>query len=451
MLSKIRRVLFSPGILILASFLVIIAAGYALLSLPMMGGAGFDKVDLWFTATSATCVTGLSLIPFSSFSFWGKCVILFLIQIGGLGLMTLSFSVLSLFLNFGIADRVTASKILDFEYWGRIRNFLTMIIGVTLIFEVVGAFLLYPLMIRYFPQTDALFNAIFYAVSAFCNSGIAPHPEGVMLFVHDKAVLLIIGFLVFAGSAGFFVWQDLFSWLKRVLPSPYRRPAIPLISLHTYVVFATSVVLVGSAAWLFLAFEWNAAFAQYSFLDKCVNGFFNALALRSSGFSTIDYALTSAPVKFLVIFLMLIGGNPVSTASGIKTTTFVILLATILAAVKARSSVEIHNRTIYQDQIYKALVILGLSLMWLIISFFVLLLIEGSRFDVFNLFFENVSAFSTCGLSVGIVSQLSAAGKIVIMVNMIVGRVGILTVLLALAQHRSLRNYSYPHERLLIG
>ena len=441
----------SPGILILISFLVIICAGHALLRLPMMQTAHCEGVDLWFTATSATCVTGLSLIPFSSFSFWGKCVILALIQIGGLGLMTLSFSVLSLFLNFGIADRVTASKILDFEYWGRIRNFLGMIACVTLVFELVGALVLYPLLKPYFPQFDAAFYAVFYAVSAFCNAGIAPNEGGILMFVHDSMFLWTIAGLVFAGSAGFFVWQDLFSWFKRVVTSPSRRPAVPVLSLHTYVVFVASAVLIGVAACLFFWFEWNGAFGKLSFVDKCVNCLFNATALRSSGFSTIDYALTSAPVKFIVMILMLIGGNPVSTASGIKTTTFVILLATIVAAVKARTAVEINNRTIYQDQIYKSLVILGLSMMWVVVSFFVLLMIEGSRFDIFNLFFESISAFSTCGLSVGIVSLLSPAGKCVLMVNMIVGRVGILTVLLALSQHRTLRNYSYPHERLLIG
>lgn len=451
MVSKIRRALLSPGILILTSFLVIIGIGYMLLSLPMMHAKPSSAVDLWFTATSATCVTGLSLIPFSSFSFWGKCVILGLVQIGGLGLMTLSFSVLSLFLNFGIADRVTASKILDFEYWGRIRNFLGMIVRVTLLFEVVGVLVLYPLLRHYFPQVEAAFYAVFYAVSAFCNAGIAPNDGGILFFAQDGLFLMIIASLVFAGSAGFFVWQDVFAWFKRVVISPVRRPAVPVLSLHTYVVFVASAVLIGLAALLFFWFEWNLAFSNYSFVNKCINCLFNATALRSSGFSTIDYAVTSAPVKFIVMLLMLVGGNPVSTASGIKTTTLVILLATIIAAVKARNAVEINNRTIYQDQIYKALVILGLSMLWIVVSFFVLLMIEGSRFDVFNLFFESVSAFSTCGLSVGIVPLLSSAGKCVLMVNMIVGRVGILTVLLALAQHRTLRNYSYPHERLLIG
>lgn len=451
MLSKIRRVILSPGILILLSFLVIICSGYGLLSLPIMRTVPCDGVDLWFTATSATCVTGLSLIPFSSFSFWGKCVILVLIQIGGLGLMTLSFSVLSLFLNFGIADRVTASKILDFEYWGRIKNFLSMIVCVTLLFEIIGALVLYPILKHYFPHVEAALYALFYSVSAFCNAGISPNEGGILLFVHDTMFLSVVAGLVFAGSAGFFVWQDLFSWLKRVVTSPARRPAVPVLSLHTYVVFVSSAVLIGVAAFLFFWFEWSGAFGKLTFVEKCVNCFFNATALRSSGFSTIDYIHTSAPVKFIVMLLMLIGGNPVSTASGIKTTTFVILLATIVAAVKVRNAVEINNRTIYQDQIYKALVIFGLSMLWIIISFFVLLMIEGSRFDIFNLFFESVSAFSTCGLSVGVVSLLSPAGKCVLMVNMIVGRVGILTVLLALSQHRTLRNYSYPHERLLIG
>lgn len=446
-----KRFSLSPGILMLLSFLVIIALGYVLLSLPMMRTTSCGILDLWFTATSATCVTGLSVLPISTFSFWGKWVILALIQIGGLGLMTLSFSVLSLFLNLGIADRVTAGQMLDFEYWGRIRNFLSMIVGVTFLCELLGVIALYPVMLQQYEPSEAFFSALFYSVSAFCNAGISPHDGGIFQYAHNGMFLGVVAALVFAGSTGFFVWQDVVSYVRRFFVSPQLRWSIPAISLHSYVVFVASFCLIGFTTWLYVAFEWSNSFASFSFSEKLSNCLFNAVALRSSGFSTIDYAQASLPVQFLVIFLMLIGGSPVSTASGIKTTTFVLLLATIVATVKARNSVEIHNRTIPPDQIYKALVILGLSLAWLLVSFFVLLMTEGSTFDVFKLFFENVAAFSTCGLSQGIIALLSPLGKCVLMLNMIVGRVGILTLLLALSRHRSLRNYKYPHERVLIG
>ena len=446
-----RRYSLSPGVLMLFSFLVVIAIGYVLLGLPMMRVAECSRMDLWFIATSATCVTGLAVVPISSFTLLGKCVILFLIQIGGLGLMTLSFSVLSLFLNFGIADRVTASKILDFEYWGRIKNFLTMIASVTLWCELIGALALYPVMIKQYKPLQALFYSIFYAVSAFCNAGISPHDGGIAPYAHDYRFLAVIALLVFAGSTGFFVWQDVAAFLKRMILSPSLRKAVPACSLHTRIVFLASSVLIGITTWLFWMFEWNNSFAGFSMIDKAVNCVFNAVALRSAGFSTIDYTKASMPVQFVVLFLMFIGGNPVSTASGIKTTTLVLLIATIVTTVKARHEVELFNRTISAEQIYNALVVFGLSVAWIMTSFFVLLLIEGDRFDIFKLFFENLSAFSTCGLSVGIVGLLSPLGKIVLMTNMVVGRVGILTLLLALAQHRSSRNYKYPHERVLIG
>lgn len=446
-----RRYSLSPGVLMLFSFLVVIAIGYVLLGLPMMRFVECNSIDLWFVATSATCVTGLSVVPISSFSLLGKCVILFLIQIGGLGLMTLSFSVLSLFLNFGIADRVTASKILDFEYWGRIKNFLTMIATVTLWCELLGAMALYPVMAKHYKPMEAAFYAIFYSVSAFCNAGISPDDFGILQYAHDYRFLAVIAILVFAGSTGFFVWLDIGSFIKRMIVSPSLRPAVPAVSLHTRIVFLASFVLIGITTWLYWTFEWSNSFASFSMMDKLANCLFNAVALRSSGFSTIDYARASIPVQFVVIFMMFIGGNPVSTASGIKTTTLVLLIATIIATVKARHGVEIYNRTIPAEQIYKALVILGLSVAWVLGSFFVLLLAEGNKFDVFRLFFENISAFSTCGLSVGIVGLLSPLGKGVLIVNMIVGRVGILTLLLALAQHRSSRSYKFPHERVLIG
>ncbi len=446
-----RRYSLSPGVLMLFSFLVVIAVGYILLGLPMMRLAECSSLDLWFAATSATCVTGLSVIPISSFTVLGKCILLLLIQIGGLGLMTLSFSVLSLFLNFGIADRVTASKILDFEYWGRIKNFLTMIVSVTLWCEILGAFALYPVLLRYYKPFQAAFYSIFYSISAFCNAGIAPHDGGIMEYAHDYRFMVIIALLVFAGSTGFFVWLDVASFVKRMILDPSQRPAVPAVSLHTRIVFLASFVLIAITAWLFWTFEWTNSFASFSMPDKTVNCLFNAVALRSAGFTTIDYSKATTPTLFIVIFMMFIGGNPVATASGIKTTTLVLLIATIIATVKARHEVEIFNRTIPAEQIYKALVIFGLSLAWVMASFFILLTIEGDSFDVFKLFFENIAAFSTCGLSVGIAGLLSPAGKCVLMVNMIVGRVGILTLLLALAQYRSSRNYKFPHERVLIG
>lgn len=449
---RTRRFLLPPGLLMIFSFLIVIAIGYLLLGLPMMRVTECASLDLWFSATSATCVTGLFVLPISSFTLLGKCVILFLIQIGGLGLMTLSFSVLSLFLNFGIADRVTASQILDFEYWGRIKNFLTMIVTVTLWCELLGAFALYPLISQHYKPLEAVFYSIFYAVSAFCNAGISPLDGGIMAYAHDVRFMGVIALLVFAGSTGFFVWLDVASFAKRFIATPALRWAVPAVSLHTRIVFLLSFVLIGLTAWLYWTFEWTNSFASFSMTDKLANCLFNAVALRSSGFSTIDYAKASTPVQFVVMLLMFIGGNPVSTASGIKTTTLALLIATIVATVKSRHEVEIFNRTIPAEQIYKALVILGLSVAWVLVSFFVLLLAEGDRFDVFKLFFENIAAFSTCGLSVGIVSLLSPLGKCVLMINMIVGRVGILTLLLALAQRRrTLRNYKYPRERVLIG
>ena len=440
-----------PGVLMILSFLIVIAVGYFLLGLPMMRLAEHSALDLWFTATSATCVTGLSLVPMASFTMLGKGVILLLIQIGGLGLMTLSFSVLSFFLNFGIADRVAASQILDFEYWGSIKNFLTMIVSVTLWCELLGAVALYPVISKYYKPAEALFYSVFYSVSAFCNAGISPHDGGIMAYAHDVRFLIVIAVLVFAGSTGFFVWLDVASFVKRIIAKPALRWAVPAVSLHTRIVFMASSVLIGIATWLFWNFEWTNAFTSFSFTDKILNCLFNAVALRSSGFTTIDYTKATTPVQFLVMLLMFVGGNPVSTASGIKTTTLVLLVATILSTVKARHDVEIFNRTIAPEQIYKALVIVGLSVAWVLASFFVLLMSEGDAFSPFTLFFENISAFSTCGITVGIVGLLSPLGKGVLIVNMIVGRVGILTLLLALAQRRSMRNYKYPHERVLIG
>ncbi|MBM3894731.1 hypothetical protein FJ366_04015 [Candidatus Dependentiae bacterium] len=447
----IKKFQISPGVLILLSFLAVITVGCLLLQLPLMRLVDCSLMDLIFTAASATCVTGIQVVPISTFSFFGKCVILGLIQIGGLGLMTLSFSVLSLFLNFGIADRVTASKILDFEYWGRIKNFLKIIVSVTLCCELAGVVALYPILLRYFKPAQALFNALFYSVSAFCNAGISPEDGGVFEYMQNYKFMSVLGLLVFAGSTGFIVWQDLAVLVKRLFNFSGLRRAVPVFSLHTRIVFLASFGLIAFTTWLFWMFEWNNSFAGLSIGDKVANCLFNAVSLRSAGFTTIDYVHAALPVQFIVIFLMLIGGNPVSTASGIKTTTFVLLIATIIATVKTRSEVEIFNRTIPSDQVYKALVILGLSVAWLMSTFFVLILTDGGAFDTFYLFFEHVAAFSTGGLSVGIVGLLSPLGKCVLIVNMIVGRVGILTLLLALARNHARRNYKYPEERVLIG
>lgn len=433
---------FTPGRVLLFSFLFAITLGTILLALPQSRLVSIPLVDLFFTATSATCVTGLLVTPLSYFTPFGHVVLLCLIQLGGLGLMTLSFFFLSLFLNLGMTTQAMAGEILEFRWWSKIKTFLFLIVSITLITELIGAACLYFPFRKTFPPMQAAFHALFHSVSAFCNAGITLFPHGKLPIATNPLSLGVLALLVFFGGIGFIVWFELaskFSVKKRFH-----------LSLHSKIVLSTSFLLIIGGAVLTWLLEHNHSIKQLNLANGLIISVFNSISIRCAGFQIFNLEQATLATLLLFMFLMYIGASPGSTGSGIKTTTFAIFCATIAAIVKNRKDVELFGRKIPQTQVYKAISIIGLSFAWIFVLTFILLITEP-QFSFIQIFFESVSAISTTGLSTGITKYLSTIGKLLLSVTMIVGRIGSLTLVLALRKKQNKLPYKYPEESVAIG
>lgn len=441
---------FSPGRVIFFSVLITIVAGTLALALPIARTQPIPILDLFFTATSATCVTGLFTIPLDHFTHVGHIIILLLTQIGGLGLITLTIFTLSLFVNFGFATQVMAGKLLEIDSWKNIRTFIIFIIGLTFAVELIGAACLLPILMADYSFGDACFLAIFHSVTSFCNAGISLFEGGgLVAYATSYGMLLITIVLMFIGSFGFITWHDIMEHAR----AKFHHKWHPLALNTKIIIYSTALLLITSTLMLYLL-ERHHAFAGMSVPLASVNALFHAVAARSAGILTVDVGALHLASLFFILLMAFIGAAPSSTGSGVRITTFAVFISTIKAAIFGRTSVEIRGRSIGIDQVYKAIAIVSLSIMWVIITTFCLLLTDGG-FGFFPLFLEALSAFATLGLSTGIAASLSVTGKIFIIASMLVGRIGSLTLVLALRElrhkHGEKAEFSYPEERVILS
>ncbi|MCK4499137.1 hypothetical protein KAU11_01420 [Candidatus Babeliales bacterium] len=440
---------FSPGRIIISSFMLVIGIGTVLLYLPFAHSQNISLLDAFFTSASSTCVTGLHVVPISSFTHWGHYIILGLVQIGGLGLMTMSFFLASLFLGkLGVAARAIASEILEFGTLGKMKSFLVLIVSTTFGIETLGAFALYPLFKALYPTGKAVFYSIFYAVTSFCNAGITLSDANLIGMEHERMMLGILGILVFAGGLGFAVLYELVEHLL----SPIRKKAAvsKRLSLHTRMVLKMSLALVFIGALTIWLLEQNGTLAGMGLWDGIENALLHSVWLRSAGFFSTNIAALAPATIFIFIIFMIIGASPGSTGGGIKTTTLSLFIATLSSTMHKRGVVEIGGRTIPQDQLNKSIAIVALTILWLGVSTFILLISEPGH-SFLSILFESASALSTTGLSTGITASFSIIGKLVLVANMITGRIGALTLIFALRKKRDKQTYRFPEERVLLG
>ncbi len=451
----------SPTRVLFGSFSFVIFTGAILLMLPAAHrGDHISFTDAVFTATSATCVTGLTVIdPANDFTHLGQTIILFLIQIGGLGIMifgTLFAIVLGNPLT--LRESIAMKDIMNEQTPGRISGLVVFICFSTFLIELLGFCGLLGMWHQPLPVSDRVFKSMFHAISAFCNAGLALQPDNLMSYRSSFQVYTVICPLIILGGLGFPVLFNLFgviaSRLKKIFRAGRSRrlPAISL-TLHSKLVLITSAILI-LTGWLLLTLLelTRPGGSQASFFAASRDSFFNSVTSRTCGFNTIDIGQLSAGAKMLVILLMYIGGSPSSTAGGIKTITFAIMILAIYSTIRRREQVHVFHRTIPVTVVRKAATLM--SLYGLLIWFIALLLTITEKSlgaDLLDLLFEATSALGTVGLSTGITAHLTCAGKWIIIIAMLIGRLGPLSLLAALTfNYRNIR-YDYPSEPLVVG
>ncbi len=453
----------NPPKVVFLSFLTAILVGSVILSLPIATPAGeksLHYIDALFTATSATCVTGLIVKKTGEdFSLFGQVIILVLIQIGGLGIMTLSTFFLSLFgRKMTLRDRLAVQTILGREKFGRITGLIRHVLLFTFTFELIGAAILYLGMINSPANTNAplktAYFAVFHSISAFCNSGFSLYSDSLIRYNSTPIIVLTMGVLIICGGFGFLVLYNIRNirfWKK-------DRIERGRLGLQSKVVLTTTAFLIAVGFLLFLIFEWNRAQAGFSPGKRIMNSFFCAVTPRTAGFNTVDYTQMSKPGLLLSMFLMFIGASPGSTGGGIKTCTFAILLGASIANIRGESNVSLFKRTLPTKIIQEAIGIVSISILIIVIMTIALSISEqNNRFEnpetgfITKTAFEVISAFGTVGLSTGITSKLTQVGRLLITVTMFVGRIGPLVIALAIGGREMKPPVLYPEEPIMIG
>lgn len=446
-----------PIVLLCLSFAFTVAAGTAALLPPAASAPGktTDLLTALFTATSATCVTGLSVVDVGShFSRFGHWVILLLVQVGGLGLMTITTALALLFRRqLSHRARGALQEIVEEETVSGVRKLVVSIVVITLALEGVGALLLYPVFSvdpagQPLAPGDRAFYAAFHAVSAFCNAGFGLYPDNLVRFVGDFGLNAVVASLIVLGGLGFPVMTSLLRvdrWWRHGL-----RGGWAFVPVHARVVLVTTAGLLASGAIAFLVLEWNRSLGSLSLGERLLAGAFQSASLRTGGFNTVDFSRVAAPAALVCIVLMFIGGSPGGTAGGVKTTTVAVLALTFRAMLRTRHDVEVYGRTIPSPNVYRAAAVAVISLGLLSALTFVLVVVEPAL-PFLSLLFEAVSAFSTTGLSLGLTSSLGVAGKLVVCALMFVGRLGPFTLALAAGLSRDRAAYSYPTTKIMVG
>ena len=432
----------SEKALLFSFFILLILAGTALLLIPAMwdGEGQIGIVDALFTSTSAVCVTGLITLDTAQFSIAGKLVVMFLIQVGGLGII--SFSTIYL---------TQPKKKKSFHSVNIIRGYylesvshdalkiLKNIILFTFLFEAAGALALFFFFKG--PGERDLLTAVFHSISAFCNAGFSLFSENLEGQKDNVPLMLSVMFLIFAGGIGFVVIDD----IRRKLAKKKR------LSIYTKLMLSSTFLLIFGGGLVYFILERNNTLEGMPLGLKAVNALFQSVTTRTAGFNTLAQDGLCEASKFATLPLMFIGGGSGSIAGGIKVSTIAIILIALFRGRNKNNDIRIGNRNIRYNTILEAFILAGKAIVLLAVCIFVLLIIEGGKFPVINVVFECFSAFGTVGLSQGITSQLSSAGKLVIVFTMFAGRVGIVSM--ALRGERSFRDTRtlYPEGEVLLG
>ncbi len=430
----------SPEVILLLSFSFAIFIGALLLKLPFSTPHGIKFIDALFTSTSAICVTGLVVVDTGKdFTFWGQLIILFLIQIGGLGIMTFSvFFLIFLKEKIPLNAKVAITSTLSKDFFD-LKKLILNIFGVTLLVELSGALMLFVYFYYHqFGFGKAAFFALFHSISAFCNAGFALFSNSLINYQDNWYINLIIMFLIVAGGIGFTVYLDI----------KHNR-----LSLHSKIVLSVTTCLIILGTVLIFILEYSNSLKGMPLNSKILISLFQSVTPRTAGFNTIDLNKFKDVSLLLIMLLMFIGASPGSCGGGVKTTTFIIFIMTIFSTAKGRDYISLFKRTISKEVIFKSFAIILIAMTFLLLGIMGLSLCDNTpmnRGDFLSYTFEAFSAIGTVGLSLGYTQKLSVMGKVIIILLMFLGRVGPLTLVLALRSKKRV-DLKFAEENIMIG
>lgn len=458
-----KRTLLNPAQLFIASFLVIIFIGTFLLMLPNATYTEISYLDALFTSTSAVCVTGLIVVDTGTFfTQFGQIIILLLIQLGGIGILTFA-SYFSYFFKGGsnYENQLVLSDLTNSQKLSDVFSTLKRILVITFSIEIIGGLLIYTSLNNTLLPTifERTFFAVFHAVSAFCNAGFSTLPnslyESGFRFNYSLQSYIIVLFVI--GGLGFPIVVNVLKYLKYWTVNKFQnfsknniqhKPWVLNLNSRITLITTFSLTIIGTV--LFYLSEYNNLLAPHSGIGKVVTALFGATTPRTAGFNTVDMAALNFSTLMLIFLLMWIGASPASTGGGIKTSTFAIATLNFMSLARGKTRIEIFRREISDISVRRAFAVISLSL-FVIGSGIIAISIFDSDKDLKSIAFECFSAYSTVGLSIGITASLSAASKFVIILIMFIGRVSMLSILIAVIRKVKHKNYRYPTEEITIN
>lgn len=435
---------FSPAQVLVTLFVVVILLGTCILYLPWCHNQNAPHASLLnclFTATSAICVTGLSVYTLSDqFSLLGQTVIMILFQLGGLGYITIASLLAVVYGKLPLKEKLVLDKEYNQHTFEGIKRFTIKTALVVFGFECIGFAIMLACFLPSMALGPAVFHALFHAISSFCNVGFSSFPNGLEGFTTHLPLLVSVTMLSLIGGLGYVVLFDMIQ---------YRQTK--KLSLHTKTVLVSTgiVIIIGPLLLLLAEYHNPATMGSLSVLEKVVNSFFMGASARTSGFNSVSTASLTSFSLFLLILLMFIGGGPASTAGGIKVTTLWVVLSTIWATLRRHKDTTLFWRRIDEDSINKACTVISVSVAWICLSTIMVLATQDHRF--IEVVFECVSAFGIVGLSMGITPELTPLSKLIIIISMLLGRLGPLTIGIAVLRSAHDTRIRYPQESVFIG
>ncbi len=451
---KKQRFSISTTHIILLSFFVVILIGAVLLSLPVSSADGKPTpfLDALFTSTTSTCVTGLVVTPtVSSWSLFGQIVILMLIQIGGLGVITImSGAMILLHKKMGISDRLLLQDAFNLNSLSGLVRFVKKVVIGTLVIEGVGALLYAPVFVSDF-GTKGIWISVFTSISAFCNAGIDIIAENSLCdYALDPTINIVTCALIIMGGIGYIVWWDVVRVLKRT--SEKKTKIFKSLTLHSKIAITATLALILAGAILIFIFEYNnpQTMGKYTLCEKLLASVFQSVTTRTAGFATIPQENLTNASSIVCLLLMFIGGSPVGTAGGIKTVTIVILAASAISCISNKEDTELFGRRLTKQAVSKAVAVTCMSFIIMFVSTVLLSAVTDAA--ALDIFYEAVSATATVGLTRNLTASLNSVGKLIIIITMYLGRVG--PISLAVAFNRKKENQSIvrnPIEEISVG